>query len=267
VAVNPVTNRIYVTNNGSNNVTVITDAPANDSKVHASFNLLPGDTTTLAHPLLTGKGVNRSTPFSTTMMGVGNRVNTEQAAWNWATVTSGAGTDSIEWTYNWGTDSLIAGENFVCAVPLESDAGITNNEGLGTPFAGNLVVYPVYRMGVFGGIADERREPDIGMLTLSVFPNPCPGKASIMYSLSSSGNVNLKLYDVTGKLAATLRHGYANAGRYSLLLTPTLSSERRGGGESPTISSERRGGNLAPGVYLLRLETSARSVTRKLIIE
>ena len=47
-AVNPVTNKIYVANRASDNVTVIADAPANDTKVRAAFNRLPGDTTVLA---------------------------------------------------------------------------------------------------------------------------------------------------------------------------------------------------------------------------
>ncbi|MCX6844323.1 MAG: T9SS type A sorting domain-containing protein [candidate division WOR-3 bacterium] len=146
VAVNPVTNKIYVTDWGSNNVVVITDAPDNDTRVRAAFDPLPGTWTAIGRPVLTGKGVNRSTPSRNVMMGVGNRTNTAQADWTWAAVTSGAATDSITWTYNWGTDSLIWGENFVCAVPLESDAGITNNEGMGSPFAGNLLVYPMYRV-------------------------------------------------------------------------------------------------------------------------
>ena len=250
---NPVTNRVYIANMNGNNVTVISDVPSNDTKVRGAFDLLRGDTTTLARPVLTGKGVNRSTPNATAMMGVCNRLNTAQAVWNWATVTSGAGTDSIEWTYNWGADSLIPGENFVCAQPLESDAGITNNEGVGTPFAGNLEVHPIYRVGVAGGIADEHREPVPGVLTLSVFPNPCPGKARITYSLPRSGNVSLELYDVTGKLVTTLAKGYHAAGRYNMVLTPTLYSVR--------------GRSLAQGVYLVRLETSSQAVNRKLIIE
>jgi YVTN family beta-propeller protein len=156
VAVNPVTNKTYVANNSSNNVTVITDVPANDTEVRAAFDRLPGDTTSLGRPTLTGKGVNRWTPGRTAMMGVGNRMNTAQTAWVWANVTSGAGTDSITWTYNWGTDSLIAGENFVCAVPLEDQAATTNNLGMGTPFAGNLEVYPVYRIG---GEAGQQEVP------------------------------------------------------------------------------------------------------------
>jgi len=146
VAVNPVTNRVYVANSGSNNVTVIAEAPDNDTKVRAAFDPSPGIWTAVGRPTLTGKGVNRSTPNRNVMMGVVNRMNTAQKAWDWAAVTSGAGTDSITWTYNWGADSLIPGENYVCAQPLESDAGITNNEGMGTPFAGNLLVYPLYRI-------------------------------------------------------------------------------------------------------------------------
>jgi YVTN family beta-propeller protein len=156
VAVNPVTNRSYFANNSTDSVvTVITDAPASDTKVRAAFDRLSGDTTSLAQPPLTGKGVNRWTPGRTAMVGVLNRVGTAQMPWDWASVTSGAGTDSITWTYNWGADSLMAGENFVCCVPLEDQAATTNNLGLGTPFAGNLEVYPVYRMGYYVGMEEN----------------------------------------------------------------------------------------------------------------
>jgi YVTN family beta-propeller protein len=157
IAVNPATDKIYVALGTSNNVTVITDAPVTDSKVRAAFDRLPGDTTALARPPLSGKGVNRLTPSRTAMIGVGNRVSTGQMAWDWATVTSGAGTDSITWSYNWGADSLVWGENFVCCVPLEDQAASTNNLGLGSPFAGNLEVYPVYRINSAGGVEEKGR--------------------------------------------------------------------------------------------------------------
>jgi len=50
------------------------------------------------------------------------------------------------------------GENFVCCVPLEDQAATTNNFGLGTPFAGNLEVYPVYRLG-FATAVEESPTP------------------------------------------------------------------------------------------------------------
>jgi len=62
VRVNPVSDKIYVTNWRGDNVTVMAEAPASDVKVRAAFDRLPGDTTSLARPTLTGKGVNRWTP-------------------------------------------------------------------------------------------------------------------------------------------------------------------------------------------------------------
>jgi YVTN family beta-propeller protein len=145
VAVNPVTSIVYVAN-GSSTVTVFSEAPASDTRVTAVMNLLAGDTTSRSRPTLSGKGVNRSSPGRTVMLAVGNRLNTAQEVWNKAGVLSGAGTDSLTWVFDWGSDSLIAGENFIVLQPLESDAGSTNNQGLGTPFAGNRTVLPIYRL-------------------------------------------------------------------------------------------------------------------------
>jgi DNA-binding beta-propeller fold protein YncE len=201
IAVNPVTGKVYV--GCQDDLAVISDSTATDTKVRVVVNRLPGDTTSLARPDLTGIGVNRATPGRTAMMGVGNQLNTTQAAWDWANITSGAGTDSVAWTYNWGTDSLIAGENFVCCVPLEDQTATTNNLGLGTPFAGNLEVYPVYRVGLAGGVEetmnDERRatnsRPTVvrGVLCL-------PQAAGLKPQASS-------LMDAAGRKAMELRPG------------------------------------------------------------
>jgi len=145
VALNPVTNKIYVPNNSSDNVTVIDEVPAFDTQVRAEVDSLPGHQTLLARPDLTGKAVNRLTPSRNMMMGVGTRISTAQLSWPPADISSGAGTDSVTWSFAWSTDSLVSGENFVCVVPFEMDAAVTNNEGPGSPFGGNIAVYPVYR--------------------------------------------------------------------------------------------------------------------------
>jgi YVTN family beta-propeller protein len=154
VAVNPVTSTAYVASYAGNTVTVVEDAPHSDTRVRAELDAPAGDTTSLAQPPLTGKGVNRWSPAATTIMGVGNRYGTTQRQWDWATVTHGAGTDSVQWAWSWGTDSLVWGENFLCAVPFEDQAAITNNLGVGTPFAGNREVYPVYRVAQYVGTSE-----------------------------------------------------------------------------------------------------------------
>ena len=179
VAVNLATNKIYAANEHSDNVTVITEAPVSDTKVRAAFDRLPGDTTVFARPPLTGKGVNRATPDRTEMMGVLNRVGTTQLPWDWASVTAGGGTDSIAWSYEWGTDSLIMGENFVCCVPLEDQAATTNNLGLGSPFAGNLEVYPVYRMEYHVGVEESFKPQAISAKPVATVVRGLPAGAVV----------------------------------------------------------------------------------------
>jgi hypothetical protein len=147
--------------------------------------------------------VNRWRPNPTSMMGVLNRAGTAQMSWDWATVTSGAGTDSITWSYNWGSDSLVWGENFVCFVPLEDQAATTGNLGLGTPFAGNPEVYAVYRVHAFPGIGEVAGRPGFrstrlptiirGVLFLPEAANHTPQATSLI--------------DINGRKVMDLRFG------------------------------------------------------------
>jgi hypothetical protein len=137
------------------------------------------------------------------MMTVGNRWMTAQQAWDTAHVTyTSPGGDSIQWSYVWGADSLILGENFVCYVPLEDQAVTTNNLGLGTPFAGNVVVYPVYRIGLAGGVEESHKprasssklEPTIvrGVLFLPGDRRPGTGDRAALLDISGRKVLDLK---------------------------------------------------------------------------
>jgi DNA-binding beta-propeller fold protein YncE len=223
VTVNPVTNKIYMSWHG---LTEITDAPTHDAKVGAEFDRSPGDTTSLARPNLTGKGVNRSAPGRTSMMGVANRMNTSQLAWDWATILSGAGTDSVTWRYNWGADTLVLGENFVCCVPLEDNAATTNNLGLGTPFAGSLEVYPIYRIGLAGGV-EERS--GTGVRTMKAGPTVVRGILFLSkMGTARSGAVPSfapSLIDAAGRKVMGLKQGANDVSR----LSPGVYFVREGG--------------------------------------
>lgn len=83
-------------------------------------------------------------------------------------------------------------------------------------------------------------------LLLHVVPNPFARSAVLSYSLPTPSNVNLKLYDITGKLITLLASGYHRAGDYKLPLTNC---------------------NLTAGIYLLKLETENSTTTAKLIVE
>jgi len=83
-------------------------------------------------------------------------------------------------------------------------------------------------------------------LALSVSPNPMRLGTTIRYSVPVATNVSLKLYDITGSLARTVSSGQVKSGSY----TANLSAK-----------------GLARGVYILKMQSDACSLTRKLVIE
>jgi hypothetical protein len=69
--------------------------------------------------------------------------------------------------------------------------------------------------------------------TLCLSPNPFTNATRVSYSLPKAGNVRLKLYDISGKLVATLRSGYSPAGSSSFIVHRS---------------------SFSAGIYVLRLE-------------
>jgi YVTN family beta-propeller protein len=202
VAVNPVTNKVYVTNIAAGTVTVIDEVPLSDTKVSAEIDPLPGHATVLAQPELTGTAKNRLDTVHNVMMGVASRVGTSQQVLPWAEITSGAGTDSVTWSFSWGTDSLVSGENFICAVPFEMDAATTNNQGLGSSFAGNMVVYPLYRTWGLG-----LQEPSSSSSPFRPFGTTVLRGALVLPEASSREPQAASLLDISGRKVMELRPG------------------------------------------------------------
>lgn len=97
-------------------------------------------------------------------------------------------------------------------------------------------------------VGDAGRQNLQAPFGFAIAPNPFSNATKISYSLPNAGNVNLKLYDVTGTLVSTLVNGYRPAGSYSYSLLTSHHS-------------------LASGIYLLKLETDNSTATSKLIIE
>ncbi len=77
------------------------------------------------------------------------------------------------------------------------------------------------------------------------YPNPFNPLTSIKYSVSKSGLVNLKIYDLLGRVVEDLVNSFKNAGSYSVNFD---------------------GSNLASGVYIYQLETSNITLTKKMVL-
>jgi len=90
------------------------------------------------------------------------------------------------------------------------------------------------------GITEESEE----VLEFQLEITQLTPKPAITYTLPSSSSISLKLYDVTGKLVKTLVSGTQTAGQHSIVWDAEVPS----------------------GVYFVRLETSNRSATGKLVV-
>lgn len=136
--VNPVTNRFRLANG-----TVLDADPILDTKLWALPNVSTLCTTSVSRPVITGKAVNRLRPGHTGIWCViTGRSNFSSPLI--AALTSGAGTDSVTWSWNWGADSLMPGENFLYAYALDSLGAGIGSTGNGAAVYGNLQVFPVY---------------------------------------------------------------------------------------------------------------------------
>ena len=77
------------------------------------------------------------------------------------------------------------------------------------------------------------------------FPNPFNPSTSINYSLGVSGNVMLKVYDITGKEVSTLVNQFQNAGVHSVSFDAS---------------------KMNSGVYLYTISSGSFSQTRKMVL-
>jgi hypothetical protein len=81
-------------------------------------------------------------------------------------------------------------------------------------------------------------------------PNPFTPETRIAYSVGRDTHVELKVFDITGRLVTTLASGEVTAGNHKV-----------------SWDGKDSGGNaVSPGIYLYRLATPDRTVTRKMAL-
>jgi D-alanyl-D-alanine carboxypeptidase len=81
---------------------------------------------------------------------------------------------------------------------------------------------------------------------LSVFPNPSTDKVSISFKMPVSGSVTLQVYDMNGKMVATLFNGMAEKGMVKRI--------------------NWNADKLPDGIYISRLQTATGSIQRKIVL-
>jgi len=116
----------------------------------------------------------------------------------------------------------------------------------GTETGRGWLLDEVAGIGCSWGVGQRPPQHDTFALTLKVSFNPLRGVDMVSYTLPAAGNVSIKLYDITGSLAARLFSGPARQG----MNTAKLDTRR-----------------LASGVYFVKLVCEGETRTVKLTIQ
>jgi PKD repeat protein len=79
---------------------------------------------------------------------------------------------------------------------------------------------------------------------VTLYPNPADKKTNIEFSLNSFSDVQISIYDITGRLIRTMSHGYLSPGEYLYEVT-----------------------DLKAGSYMVGIQTDEEILMRKLIVQ
>jgi len=113
------------------------------------------------------------------------------------------------------------------------------------------MVEPEFSLMTFSlpnGPSTSRKLPPTSLV--ATVPNPFNPTTTIHYNLSARGHVDIKIYDVSGRLIQELVNGTQVAGAQSVVWNGT----------------DRRGSHVASGVYFVRMVASGKAFTRKMVM-
>jgi hypothetical protein len=100
-------------------------------------------------------------------------------------------------------------------------------------------------IGTEGYVEKKKSEVLPEKVRLTSYPNPVGGQGTLEYALPEQQEVSLRLYDIMGRVVATLEGGQKEAGRHTTQLDAS---------------------QLASGVYFARLRAEGRTVTQKITV-
>jgi hypothetical protein len=95
-------------------------------------------------------------------------------------------------------------------------------------------------------VASEAEEVPREFVLYQNFPNPFNPATEIRFTVAVTGKATLRLFNILGQEVTLLFEGIAEAGRLQKI--------------------RLEGGNLATGVYLYRLQSGGREITKKLLV-
>jgi len=145
--------------------------------------------------------------------------------------------------------SSFSGDSIIVAYMVDLVAGfVVQSEG---PSTNNpIVVNTIPTSVLLSGVAEGPKVTTPARLMLAVNPNPFRTGTTVSYDVPKSGEVSLRIHDVSGRVVRTLASGTRNPGSY------TATWDGRGD----------NGSRLVPGVYFSTLTAQNGKLTKKLTL-
>jgi hypothetical protein len=142
---------------------------------------------------------------------------------------------------HWPTLNETADDSLYLTYINDKDAGgIPQSEGLDTE---NPVMYLAVRNPLMVGVEEEDSQLPVVASLEQNYPNPFNTSTNIGYALEEPGEVRLEVYDISGRLVATLVDGHQEAGEH-------------------TVAWD--GSSVSSGVYFCTLKTGEFTDVRKM---
>jgi len=136
-------------------------------------------------------------------------------------------------------------------VPFESGEYIYTLDAMvpNDPTTENNVLTDTFYVDLYGGQSGETRVPRVFALR-NVSPNPTNGPVTIAFDVAKRSNVEIKVFDITGRVVASLARGAFNPGRYVMRWDGTSATGRK----------------VAGGVYFVEYRAGDFRAMKKLVI-
>lgn len=156
-------------------------------------------------------------------------------------------------TYSTLLDKAVVNDTFLNVIRSYAiaDSGVGDTLALGNSGGGHSEPARMVQIPVSApvGVADAR-EPLPGLRLFTPYPNPFNPNTTIRFVLDVASEIELTIYDVTGRRVRTLLDETRDAGEHRIHWD----------------GRNRDGGDAATGVYFLRLRSASESTTQRMVL-
>lgn len=205
--IDPVHNVLYSVNE-DNTLYKTVVSPQYQTKLATNLSLAT-NVVMVPKPTLSGTIVDGLVTTPTTASRVLCKKYTHSSTWNTVEMNESSGT---EWQWEWGSDTLQFGLNYIQAVPLNALSSSINMCGRSSLFTGNSTIIPLFR------IADNEVSTMPQKSSNALTQHMAIRDNVLHFNVTQKSNVTINIINLRGQLISTLMNTTQYAGDHNISL-------------------------------------------------